>query len=123
MFRQIILVGLGGGLGSIARYLVSVLTLRYNYDLFPVATFIVNVTGSFLIGVLVGFLSQTISLHQDVRLLLVTGFCGGYTTFSTFSSESLGLLQSQHYFTAALYIAGSVLLGLAAVWLGFSLTK
>lgn len=123
MLKQILLVGLGGGVGSILRYLTSVLTQKYNTGLFPLATFTVNIIGCLLIGLLIGVLGSNIQGNQNLRLLFVTGFCGGYTTFSAFAVENFTLLQDQHYGTAALYIGASVVGGLIAVWLGYMLTK
>jgi len=123
MIKQIALVALGGSVGSVLRYLASLwIVKRFPYT-FPLGTFIVNITGCFIIGFLLGF-----SIFQDIRnnelkLLLVVGFCGGYTTFSTFSSESLHLLESGNYWTLASYIAGSIVLGLTAVWSGNMLAK
>lgn len=123
MLKQILLVGLGGGVGSILRYLTSVLTQKYNPLSFPLATFIVNIIGCLLIGLLIGLFGQNIQDNQNLRLLFITGFCGGYTTFSTFAAENLSLLESHHHGTAALYIGASIIGGLAAVWLGLIITK
>jgi CrcB protein len=122
MIRTLVLIGLGGGFGSILRYLTSVLTGRYFHGSFPLATFIVNIAGCFLIGWLTATLSRQ-SANPDLKFLFITGFCGGYTTFSTFSAENLQLLQSGHSWTAILYIAASILAGLLAVWLGLLISK
>lgn len=123
MLKQILLVGLGGGMGSILRFLTSVVTQKYNPTLFPLATFAVNILGCFLIGLLIGLLGTSIQNDQNLRFLLITGFCGGYTTFSTFASENFNLLQNQYYGTAALYIGTSIIGGLIAVWLGLTIAK
>ena len=104
MIKQILLVGLGGGLGSIFRYLTSILTAKYYSNTFPLATFTANILGCFLIGILVGTLGQNIQANNSLKLLLITGFCGGYTTFSAFASENISLLQTNSYLTAILYI-------------------
>lgn len=121
--RALLLVGLGGGAGSIFRYLTSVAVTRYFQGVFPLAIFIVNISGCFMIGLFLGLLERVLLANPDLKLLFVTGFCGGYTTFSTFSAENVNLIQSGHYLTAFLYIAASVLTGMAAVWLGFMLAK
>lgn len=123
MWKQIALVALGGSAGSVLRYLISVWSSRQFPSAFPWGTFIINITGCFIIGLLIGFISRFGSLENEVRLLLVVGFCGGYTTFSTFSAENLRLLETGNYITLSLYIAVSVLLGVIAVWGGNSLSK
>lgn len=121
MIKQILLVGIGGGIGSIFRFLVSLFVDRYFESFFPYATFIVNILGCFLIGLFIGFLN--LENPQYARFLLITGFCGGFTTFSTFASENLTLIQSQQYVAALLYIFGSIALGVLAVGLGLLVGK
>lgn len=121
--KSILLVGLGGGIGSIFRYLMSVMTSRYFAHSFSFATFVVNITGCLLIGLLMGMMGRQSIADTDFKLLLVTGFCGGYTTFSAFSLENIQLIQSGHVSTALWYIGLSVILGVLAVGLGLYLTK
>jgi CrcB protein len=123
MFRAIILVALGGGIGSALRYLTSVFVNKYFSANFPLATFITNVLGCFLIGLIMGYVLKSQMEHNAVRWLLVAGFCGGYTTFSAFAFENINLLQTQQYFTAFGYILLSVITGLAAVWCGLLLSR
>jgi CrcB protein len=124
MIKQIILVGVGGGVGSIFRYLTSLLVNKYFHPVhFPLATFVVNIAGCFLIGLLIGLSVRYELFDKELNLLLVTGFCGGYTTFSAFSLENLRLLETQNYYLFFAYVIGSILVGLLAVWLGFLLTK
>ena len=120
MLKQILIVGMGGAAGSMLRYIVSLATARFNNGPWPVATFIVNITGCFLIGLLVARFSP--AQDQQLRLLLITGFCGGYTTFSAFSYENIQLLSNGQALTAAGYIFASVIVGIAAVWLGLKVT-
>jgi len=121
MIKQIILIGLGGGIGSIARYATSQLALKYLSTYTPYGTFIANVFGSLLIGIFLAFLFENPS--QTFKLLLVTGFCGGYTTFSTFTFENFSFLQNGQIGLFLLYSLGSIAVGLLAVFIGFSLGK
>ena len=124
MLRSLLLVFLGGGAGSVMRYLTSVLTARWTQpSVFPLATFTANIIGCFVLGLLIALLDKGTLAHPGWRFLLITGFCGGYTTFSTFSAENFEMLQRGDYFLAVMYILASVLIGLLAVWLGFSLGK
>lgn len=123
MVKQIVLVGLGGGIGSILRFLTSLWINKYVISGFPLGTFVVNLAGCFFIGLLTGLSFRFGWLDRDIRLLLITGFCGGYTTFSAFSFENLEFLESGNYTLFALYAAGSILMGVAAVWLGIFLTR
>lgn len=123
MIKQILLVGLGGGIGSILRFTTSVLVAKYFSSTYPLSTFIVNLIGCFLIGLLLGALDQSTQTSQNSNLLLITGFCGGFTTFSAFATDNITLLQHNNYGTALLYIALSVLFGLFAVWLGLAVSK
>lgn len=123
MIKSILLVGIGGGLGSIIRYLTSVIANKYFHSIFPLATFITNIMGCFIIGVLLGVFDRQSLTNPDLKALLIIGFCGGYTTFSAFAAENIKMLQSGYLFTALIYVTTSVLLGLLAVWLGLIVTK
>lgn len=131
MLKQILLVGLGGGAGSILRYLASVVTQKYTPRSFPLtmfsanilATYAVNIIGCFLIGLFIGVFSQNIQMNQNLKFLFITGFCGGYTTFSTFAFENLTLIQNNHWGMAFLYMGLSLFTGLFAVWVGLALTR
>jgi CrcB protein len=117
-------VFLGGGVGSVARFWISTLVERYAGAAFPWAILVVNVTGSFLIGVLMG-LSETTgkwTASSQFRAFFIVGVCGGYTTFSTFSLQTLSLLQSGQWAKAGANAVASVVLCLAAVWLGHTAT-
>lgn len=115
MIEQILLVLVGGGVGSVGRYLISEVTAKYSKGSFPLGTFIVNILGCFIIGLLAGY----IELGKDANLLLVTGFCGGFTTFSSFSKETFFLFDNKKIKLAFFYVVASCVLGLSAVFLGF----
>ena len=118
MIRSILLVALGGAVGSVCRYLVS----RMMESSFPWGTLTVNIIGSLLIGLLVGLTSKDI-VSQEMKLLLVTGFCGGFTTFSTFANESFGMMKAGDALQMALYVSASVVIGILAVWAGMNLSE
>lgn len=123
MDRSILLVGIGGFVGSVARYLVAVLFAGQVASVFPIATLTVNVVGCFVIGILFGLFDRGSILSPEWRMLLTTGFCGGFTTFSTFSYESLRLMQDGEYFYLAGYVLISVVVGLAATYAGIALIR
>lgn len=122
MLQSIIAVGIGGFVGSIFRYLISHYINISTHSTFPFGTLTVNVVGSFLIGIIIAAALEG-DLNKSMRLLLATGFCGGFTTFSSFSYEFFSLLQHEQTGYAFLYAIASFILGLAFVWLGFYLIK
>lgn len=117
MIRSLLLVGLGGGLGSIARYAVYRLL---PVTAFPWGTFIVNLTGSLIIGLCWGLATRNL-ITEDWRLFLITGICGGFTTFSAFSLESIQLLQENKTSIFVVYVVASVLICLLATFAGLKL--
>ncbi len=120
IMKNILLIALGGALGSTLRYLVSKIISGWWANAFPLGTFSVNILGCLLIGFLTGLVAEGL-LSQDLKLLLITGFCGGFTTFSTFANESLSLMRPGEILTSALYIGLSVAAGVFAVWMGMKL--
>lgn len=112
MLKNFLLVGAGGFLGSVARYGVSLLCSRWLPKSFPYGTFAVNMAGCFIIGLLAGYVTYKENLSGGMWLLLATGFCGGFTTFSSFALENNWLLQDKMNITAMIYIALSLLFGL-----------
>jgi CrcB protein len=123
MDRNVLLVGVGGFVGSVARYLVAVLFANQFSSVFPFATLTVNVVGCFLIGIIFALSDRGNILSPEWRVLLTTGFCGGFTTFSTFSYESLRLLQDGEYLYVGAYVFASVVVGLAATYVGIILIR
>ncbi len=119
---QWLAVALGGALGAIGRYSVGLYFLPMTAGRFPVGTFIVNLVGSLLIGVCYILVVEKFFLNDYWRHLIMVGFLGAFTTFSTFALESVGLLQSGQSLLAAIYIGLSVVSCLFAVWLGATIT-
>ena len=122
MIRDIVYVGIGSGIGGVCRYLISLL-MGQMHGGFPWGTFVVNIAGCLLIGILWGAASRFQNLAPAFSLLLMVGFCGGFTTFSTFSKEGLAMLQTNNYTLFTLYTLGSVALGIVAVALGYIAAK
>ena len=117
MLKEILLVGAGGFVGSVSRYLISTM-MKDISRVFPFGTLTVNIVGCFLIGLIYGVSMRNTDFSVNANLLLSVGFCGGFTTFSTFSKEGLQLLQCGNYTAFFGYAAGSVVLGLLAVGIG-----
>jgi len=130
--KHALIVGAGGFVGCIARYLVGVLVARLlgapvvpyaGLLVFPYATLVVNVVGCLLIGVLGGLAETTRVLSPELQLLLITGMLGGLTTYSTFGYQTVTLLRGGHFIIAVFFVATHLLLGLSAVWLGLWLVR
>lgn len=115
---RLLLVFLGGGAGAVARYVAGAEIMRRFGGLFPLGTFVINVTGSFLIGILMTVLTERLGWSPNWRFLLVIGFLGGYTTFSSFEYETAIAVRSGALGMGVLNVVGSVVAGYAAVWLG-----
>jgi|RhiMetdeSRZDD1v2_1073273.scaffolds.fasta_scaffold08444_16 fluoride exporter len=122
-WKNILLVGLGGGVGSIARFLCQKYIYVWHPHPFPFGTLIVNVTGCFLIGLFYALAEKGNLLTPEWRILLTTGFCGGFTTFSTFALENVTLLRTGDIIYFIWYTAASVITGLLATWLAIWMIK
>ncbi|MEO9481569.1 MAG: fluoride efflux transporter CrcB [Maribacter dokdonensis] len=120
--KQFILVFLGGGFGSILRYIISK-NLNAYYSNFYLGTFLVNVIGCLIIGILIGLSLKNNYISENQTLLLATGFCGGFTTFSTFALESNILLKESSLLQTSLYMGLSVVIGVLAISLGLWVCK
>lgn len=120
--KNLALVFIGGGTGSMARYLLGKF-LNNSTTGIPYGTFLANILGSLLIGLILGYFTKSENLSQETTLLLATGFCGGFTTFSTFAYESHLFLKSGDFISFAAYALASIVVGFAAVFLGMWLVK
>lgn len=120
MIKNLLLVGFGGFIGSIARFLVSKLNVTFDIHSIPIGTLTVNILGSLIIGFLAGIADKSPILSLEWRLFLMVGLCGGFTTFSSFSNENLMLIHNGQLLTVLLYTGLSIFLGFAAVYIGFS---
>lgn len=120
---QILIIGLGGFVGTVARYGVSVLAYKYAGATFPFGTLTVNIVGCFLIGLVYGLIQEKDVLSTTSRLFLTVGVFGGFTTFSSFGNETLLLLRAGHLLLGIGYMLISVLVGVVAVWGGYSLVR
>ena len=119
MLRTLLIVALGGGIGSALRYAVSKFVQDSTNGAFPYHTFAVNIVGCLLIGLFYGLAARGHLGNNTTTLLLTTGLCGGFTTFSTFCNENIALLRGDNALTALAYVASSVFCGLLAVALGY----
>ena len=120
---MLLYVALGSAIGGVSRYLLGGLVQRMLDTTFPTGTLLVNVSGSFLLGAIIRYALETPSLTPEVRAFLTIGFCGGYTTFSTFSYETMALLEDGEWARAGVYITASVILSLMGTFLGLALAR
>jgi CrcB protein len=118
-----LVIGIGGVLGANARYLVTGWAANKFGTVFPYGTFIINMSGAIVLGFLMAFLQDRAFIHPNYRLFFATGFCGAYTTFSTFTYESLVLIQNGSFLLAFSNLFGSLVVGMIGVFLGFVLGR
>lgn len=115
---NILSVAIGGAFGAVARYLVNISPAANLFEKFPFPTFLINISGSFLIGFLMILLADKISVSENIRMAIIVGFLGAFTTFSTFEIEILGLVRERHFTTALVYLVLSVVIGFVGVIAG-----
>lgn len=118
MFRSILIVGLGGAIGAALRYIINISTLKFQFSDIPIATLLVNIIGCFLAGMFFHLVEKNIEFSDDLRLLLITGFCGGLTTFSALTIEEYSFISNKQFLLASVYIGLTVTFGLLAFWAG-----
>ena len=123
MIKSILIVGFGGFIGTVARFLISRYFQENVASVFPWGTFIVNILGCLVIGIIYGISEKGELLSPDVRLFLTVGICGGFTTFSTFSNDAFLLAREQEWFRFVIYASLSFFLGLVAVYVGRFIIK
>ena len=123
MFKVMLIAGAGGFLGTCGRYLIGKLAHYIFSAPFPYGTFAVNVIGCFVIGLFFGMAEKTHLISSNMNVFLITGFCGGFTTFSSFSDDMYLLMQNKNWGYLAIYLVLSITLGIILVWLGRSLIK
>jgi CrcB protein len=119
----LVLIAVGGAIGSVARYLFSTAVLRATGSLFPIGTFAVNVVGCFVFGAIAGAAEQRVQLTPELRLFLLVGVLGGFTTFSSYAFESFALIRDGQFAAAAVNVVGQVLAGLVGLWAGYVITN
>ena len=123
MIKAMLIAGMGGFMGTCLRYLTGRLCHLWELGGFPLGTFVVNIVGSFIIGALLGLAERNNFITPTMNVLLVTGFCGGFTTFSSFADDIFLLMQQRNWTIFAIYTSLSIILGVFFVWIGRSAVK
>lgn len=122
MIKNILLIFVGGGLGSVCRYLISEIVFFKKFN-FPYPTLLTNFIGCLLIGLALGWSIKNSNTDSSLVIMFTIGFCGGFTTFSSFSQESLVLINNSHYNYLFFYVLSSVLIGILSVFIGLKISK
>lgn len=117
--KEILLIGFGGFVGSVSRYYISKINLLVDFFSIPLGTLLVNIIGSLLLGFLTGIAERSVLMNLELRLFLMIGLCGGFTTFSSFTGENLMLMRNGQFLTVAIYSGLSIFFGFLAVYLGY----
>ena len=120
---NLIAIAIGGAIGAVARYALSMLVLRVSGTLFPLGTFVVNVAGCLVFGAIAGASAERVQIPPAMRLFLLTGILGGFTTFSSYAFESFSLLRDGQFFAASVNIVGQVVAGLVGLCAGYVITN
>ncbi len=120
---NLLVIAIGGALGSVARYLFSTAVLRATGSLFPIGTFAVNVVGCFVFGAIAGAAEQRVQFAPELRLFLLVGVLGGFTTFSSYAFESFALIRDGQFAAAGINLTGQVVAGLAGLWAAYVITN
>ena len=123
MIRTLFYIGIGSFTGGISRYLLSKYVQNMTSSGFPIGTFMVNIIGCFIIGLLYGLFDRGNLMNTNLKLFLTVGFCGGSTTFSTFMGDNFQLIKAGNFFYCSLYMAASIFCGYLLLFLGYSLIK
>ena len=123
MIKNFLIVGVGGAVGSMLRYAVQKFFQAQTAAAFPTGTLLVNIAGCFLIGILWSLVSRSLTWNDEMKLLLMTGFCGGFTTFSAFTLEGIGLLKENRTVLFVIYLTASIVGGLLATFIGIRIVK
>lgn len=123
MIKLILIIGTGGFFGTVSRFLTTRFLQNHLASSFPYGTFAVNIIGCFLIGIIYGISERSNFMNPELRMFLTVGFCGGFTTFSTFANENVALLKDGNIFYVALYVSLSVFIGILATFSGNLFTK
>lgn len=123
MLKTLLLIGMGSFTGGVLRYLISRYVQNFLTPSFPLGTLLVNVLGCFAIGLFYGLFERGNLMNPNLRMFLTVGFCGGFTTFSTFMNENFQLIKDDNFFYLSLYVGLSLFVGFIMLYLGYSLVK